>query len=60
MFQTILSIIIILAVIGSIIFFIYKYKKCNLTYDMETESPFEKELELKCEGKKIFKSSLHL
>jgi hypothetical protein len=58
MLQVILSTIIVLLMIGSITYFIYKHHNCKLTYEMETETPFEKELELQCNDKIIFNKSI--
>jgi len=58
MFKAILSTLIILGMIIAIIYFIYKHNKCKINYEMETESPYEKELELQCNQKKIFKTKL--
>ena len=54
MLNIFLSVIIILVMIGLILYFIYEHYNCKLSYDMETESPYEKELELKCNQKTIF------
>lgn len=58
MLKAILSTIIILAMIVAILYFIYKHNQCKITYEMETQTPHEKELELQCNQKKIFKTTL--
>ena len=58
MLKIILSVIIILVMIGLILYFIYEHYNCKLTYEMETESPNEKELELKCNQKTIFNHTI--
>lgn len=54
MLNTLLSFVIILVMIGLIIYFIYEHYNCKISYEMETESPYEKEFELQCNQKTIF------